>query len=76
MIRHLFVAVLSVTCLTQCSMLGRLLQVPMRTLNTLTRTISEEDSTKMMNRAQKVQQRPEAAPKSPEESRTSNVAQR
>lgn len=65
MSRTLFLAVFSVTFLTQCGALQRTLQIPMRTLGSITRSISATDSEAMEQRAQQVQQRGKTAPMQP-----------
>ena len=65
MSRTLFLAVFSVTFLTQCGALQRTLQMPLRTISTLSRYVTETDSEAMEQRAQQVQQRGKTAPMQP-----------
>lgn len=65
MSRNLLLALLSVSCLTQCGVLQRTLQVPMRTLSSLTGMVTETDSEAMQRRAQQVQGRGAVAPVQP-----------
>jgi hypothetical protein len=68
-------ALFALSFLTQCSTIGRLLQVPMRTINGLTRGLATTESEQMKQRAEQVEQR--ASKERPAQSQSSTaVAQR